>query len=93
MIIWLASYPKSGNTWVRIFLNSLLFSDKNDSDINNLKIGQFPNRRNFEGITNNIDDVNQFAKNCIAAQSIINLSNKIKVNLQTKKIRWVYCIS
>ena len=24
-IIWLASYPKSGNTWVRAFLTSLLF--------------------------------------------------------------------
>ena len=27
MIIWLASYPKSGNTWVRLFLNNLLYSD------------------------------------------------------------------
>ena len=24
MIIWLASYPKSGNTWVRSFLSSLM---------------------------------------------------------------------
>ena len=24
MIVWLASYPKSGNTWVRLFLNSLI---------------------------------------------------------------------
>ena len=23
MIIWLASYPKSGNTWVRFFINLL----------------------------------------------------------------------
>ena len=30
MIIWLASYPKSGNTWVRFFLKSYLSSpDKN----------------------------------------------------------------
>ena len=26
MIIWLASYPKSGNTWVRSILTSLFFS-------------------------------------------------------------------
>ena len=25
MIIWLASYPKSGNTWLRSFIASLLF--------------------------------------------------------------------
>ena len=26
MIIWIASYPKSGNTWVRSLLASYLFS-------------------------------------------------------------------
>lgn len=36
-IIWLASYPKSGNTWFRTFLSALL-SDKNQVDINNLAI-------------------------------------------------------
>lgn len=25
-VIWLASYPRSGNTWVRLFLSSLLFN-------------------------------------------------------------------
>ncbi len=28
MIIWLASYPKSGNTWVRFFLANILYSKK-----------------------------------------------------------------
>jgi aryl sulfotransferase len=37
MIIWLASYPKSGNTWVRLFLNSLLNNNEN-LDINDIKI-------------------------------------------------------
>ena len=27
MIIWLASYPKSGNTWVRSFISSIYKSD------------------------------------------------------------------
>ncbi len=37
-IYWLASYPKSGNTWLRIFLNNLL-SDKDEPiDINNFDI-------------------------------------------------------
>ena len=30
MIIWLASYPKSGNTWIRIFLTSILYSETGD---------------------------------------------------------------
>ena len=24
MIIWLASYPKSGNTWVRVIINQII---------------------------------------------------------------------
>ena len=32
-IIWLASYPKSGNTWMRLFLNAYL-SGKSEADIN-----------------------------------------------------------
>ena len=78
MIIWLASYPKSGNTWVRVFLNSLFYTDNNDTDINNLSIGQFPNRRHFEDITDNIDDIDEFSKNCINAQLRLNLSNETK---------------
>lgn len=33
-LIWLASYPKSGNTWVRLFLSALLY-DADNFDINN----------------------------------------------------------
>ena len=32
MIIWIASYPKSGNTWVRLFLKSY-FNLKDDNFI------------------------------------------------------------
>jgi hypothetical protein len=35
-IVWLASYPKSGNTWMRAFLTALLNPDKNGLDINNM---------------------------------------------------------
>ena len=78
MIIWLASYPKSGNTWVRLFLNSLVFALDATIDINNIKLGQFPTRKHFQGITDNIDDVKEFIHNCSHAQSKLNLDNKIK---------------
>ena len=74
MIIWLASYPKSGNTWVRIFLSSL-FSTNNDVNINNLMIKQFPLRYNFDYLTNYINDVNEFLNNSIHAQSMFNIDN------------------
>ncbi len=78
MIIWLASYPKSGNTWVRVFLSSLIASTDNVS-INDLIIEQFPQRYNFESLTENISDVSEFVKNCIHAQTKINLDNKVKI--------------
>lgn len=33
-IYWLSSYPKSGNTWFRIFLANLLYADDSPMDIN-----------------------------------------------------------
>lgn len=35
-IIWLASYPKSGNTWMRSFLHNLLRNSQQPVDINEL---------------------------------------------------------
>ena len=78
MIIWLASYPKSGNTWVRLFLNQLLFKkDNNEFDINNINLRQFPLKYDFDGLSKNINDPEEFVKNCIPSQEKINLSNKI----------------
>lgn len=35
-IVWLASYPKSGNTWFRVFLSNLISKSDIPVDINNL---------------------------------------------------------
>ena len=79
MIIWLASYPKSGNTWVRLFLDSLLNTEINKIDLNNIKITQFPLRKNFDGLNINIDNIEEFVSNCIVAQEKINLDNSVKI--------------
>ena len=43
MIIWIASYPKSGNTLLRSILISLIYTDDGNVDFNKLKlIGNFP---------------------------------------------------
>ena len=88
MIIWLASYPKSGNTWIRIFLNTLLFSENDTKvDINKDFISQFPLRNQFKNLSKNIDDINEIAKNSIYAQEYLNLDNKIKI-LKTHSALW-----
>ena len=51
MIIWLASYPKSGNTWIRSIICSMLYSRNGLFDFNLLeKIKQFPSRKSFKEI-------------------------------------------
>jgi hypothetical protein len=45
-IVWLASYPKSGNTWLRTFLANFQGDGERPADINNLDIGDvFSSRR------------------------------------------------
>jgi len=75
MIIWLASYPKSGNTWVRLFLD---FYINNHSNINNLKINQFPQKIYTKDLIKDFSSVKEFSVNCNLAQTIINMDNKIK---------------
>ena len=48
MIIWIASYPKSGNTWIRSFLAAYYFCNKGVFDIDKLKlIEDYPNKQFF----------------------------------------------
>jgi hypothetical protein len=67
MIIWLASYPKSGNTWVRLFLNSLLNNNEN-LDINNIQIRQFPQKFHFDGLVKDTNNLKETSLNYIMAQ-------------------------
>ena len=46
MICWLASFPKSGNTWLRSLISDYIFFSKEYSFENSIyKIQQFPNKR------------------------------------------------
>lgn len=79
MIIWLASYPKSGNTWVRAIIASLLFTEDGKFNFEYLKrIPQFPQKRFFEDIVNNLQEFEEIKKNWILAQNRINLTKSLK---------------
>ena len=76
MIIWLASYPKSGNTYVRAFLSAYYFSKDGQFDFNQItNIKQFPNK---EFINQNIDNVLEASKQWIPSQRKIIADKKIK---------------
>ena len=48
MIIWIASYPKSGNTYIRSFLSAYYFSKDGEFEFDLLKnIKQFQNTEFF----------------------------------------------
>jgi aryl sulfotransferase len=52
-IIWLASFPKSGNTWFRILLANLAAGENGPADINDLdeRGGIASGRQEFEAVT------------------------------------------
>ena len=79
MIIWLASYPKSGNTWVRSFIVSLLSREDKKVDLEELsKIRQYPKRSDFKDLVkeNDFEDIEKISKNWIKSQEKINSDNK-----------------
>ena len=80
MIIWIASYPKSGNTWVRSLISLLLFSK--DGKMNNFRplrmIEQYPTKKFFFDLVKDYDDPIQIQKNWINSQKIINKDKKIR---------------
>ena len=75
MIIWLASYPKSGNTWVRSFLSAYYYSDNgkfNFKLLNNIK--QFPSRDFFNRKILSVEDASD---NWLIAQSRIKSKGEV----------------
>jgi len=73
MFIWLSSYPKSGNTFVRSLLSSYFFSEDGNFDFSMLKyIPQFPSAKLFEKLDINIKDEKEVVRNYLAAQKTIN---------------------
>ena len=80
MIIWCASYPKSGNTWIRAIITSLIYSEDGIFNFNLLKkVGQFPRRDHFKELTDDFTDLNNLSKYWITAQEKINSDRKLRI--------------
>ena len=79
MIIWLSSYPKSGNTWLRSLLASYYFSKEGDFNFNLLKnIDQFPSFNHFKDYDKIFLNPTDTAEFWIEEQKKINSDRKIK---------------
>jgi len=80
MIIWLASYPKSGNTWVRSIISTLLYSNDGNFNFELIKkVSQFPEKKYFKEFIDDFGNFNKIKESWILAQDTINLDNQIKI--------------
>ena len=86
MIIWLSSYPKSGNTWVRSFLSSLIYTENGEANFKSLEnIIQYPQRRFFNQLDCDVDNIYSLSENWIPSQIQLNKDKKNKI-LKTHNI-------
>ena len=80
MIFWIASYPKSGNTWIRSLLSSYYYTEDGvftgDSLLKN--IGQFPEKKHFKTFDYNMAVPGDTAKFWIKAQEQLNKDKKLR---------------
>ena len=78
MIFWIASYPKSGNTWLRALISSYYYTKDGIFDANIIKkIGQFPEKRHFSNFNYDKNIVTDTSRFWIKAQEKINQEKKI----------------
>jgi len=79
MIFWIASYPKSGNTWLRTLISTYYYSKNGIFDQSILKnIEMFPERSHFAGFDYNQENVVDTTKLWIKSQEKINADKKIR---------------
>ncbi len=81
MIIWLASYPKSGNTWMWLFIKSYFNPPSKKFSLNPNKddpylLETFPPENRFDELKIKYQEFHDISKNWINLQSLINLNNK-----------------
>ena len=79
MIIWLASYPKSGNTFLRSLLSSYFFTNDgvfNFEVLNTIK--QFPHYSLFKKIGVNLSDEKKVLESYVKAQELFNTKESLQ---------------
>ena len=91
-LIWLASYPKSGNTWLRCFFSALLYEEK--LDLNNLEFNEiFSNENIFSVLVKkNIADFNEYELE-LERRKVLDFYVKTKPSPYLLKIHDKYSLS
>lgn len=93
-IVWLASYPKSGNTWFRVFLTNLLYATENPANINDLAEASISSSRKifdeYTGLSSSdltFDEIDQMRPDVYRMQS--NESEDLLFKKVHDKFYWI----
>ena len=87
-IFWIASYPKSGNTWMRAIISSLFFSKDGIFDFKFLKsIRNFESSENYEFVKSiNIKDYKNLNNLDIISKYRLEAQKRFNQNLKNKNV-------
>ena len=79
MIFWIASYPKSGNTWLRTLISAYYYTKDGTYKDNLIKnIGQFPEKKHFQDFDYLSQVVIDTTRFWLKAQEKINQDKKLR---------------
>ena len=94
MIICLASYPKSGNTWLRMFLKSYFMEpdekfslERSISD--SFKPQGFPDQKILEDLKVDYHKFEEIVKNWEAMQDYLNLNNQTNFGMYQTLLKFL----
>ena len=89
MIIWLASYPKSGNTWLRAILHQIIVKKNNNHEtwLSNLHklVDTYPKTEHFQNLNSvlikesDFQNKNEIVKNWDKSQKKLNSDKKLRL--------------
>lgn len=83
-VVFLVSYPKSGNTWFRVFLENLVFAKDEPADINKLTLARIISSREL------FDDVTGLESTNLAPHEIDNLRPGVIWQISTEAKNTMY---
>ena len=83
-LVWLASYPRSGNTWFRIVVSFLLSENRSKTDLNQLDAGLIANSRYM------FDELAGINSSDLTSQEINNLRPTVYQLLSAESDERVY---
>lgn len=83
-IVWIASYPKSGNTWFRVFLANILQQKGNPANINELEISGMASGRHL------FDELSGIPSSDLSTSEIDSIRPKVYRQLAAESEETIY---